>query len=200
MQRRDAPKPQDFPTGQLIDLTSSAQKATERIRLGSSPPPSPYMARNQRAIGHVDQHEVNPPPRRQIIELNDQMPPSTAYTSERSYVIRQQPSHAHLPSGSQGAIYAPGSSQHIPTERYITHERPVDPRVVERPLQYLPQRAHVPVEERYYVIDDDRTRHAPIQYVNQPIQLPSRYIVLDHPQTMDGLERSYDTRQQAAYR
>lgn len=199
-QRRDALKGQEYTSGQLIDLTSSAQKATERIRLDSSPPASPFAPRDRRAVELVDEYGANAPPRRQIIELNGQMPPPTAYGSERPYVIRQRPSQVHPSSASQEMIYAPDESQYVPSERYISRERPVDPRLADRPLQYVPQRAPVAVEDGYYVIDDDHSRRVPVQYATQPVPSTSRYIVLDHPQSTGGLDRTYDTRQQAPYR
>lgn len=194
--RSDVPGGREHNTGQLIDLTSSAQKAAEQIRLDSSPPPSPYATRERREVRPIDPYEAGIPARRQIIELHDQIP---TYNPERSYVIRQQPSQSTLPMTPQARRYGPEVMQYAVAETY-TDDRSGDLRPIERPTQYVAQRLHNPVEERYYVVDEHRSRHAPVHYSTQPVQPASRYIVLDHPQPMEGLEHSYDTRQQVPYR
>lgn len=187
----------------LIDLTSSAEKATQRR------PPSPSSIRAPFAERqHNNMHmiaEPAPQHRRQLIELDDNMPsPRPMYRAEevRHHATVPHDHYVTRPIAREyidGPVYAsdPGRVQMSyghPTERRVIYE-PIPERL---PVRYV---AEDPMAVTY------SDRNAPVYRVNgneqvyrQPPQSytideqPRRIIVLDAGDPMDDVQHTASSR------
>ena len=187
--------PHDYgQSSHLIDLTSSAEKATQRMRIRSRSPASPRITR-QNHIEQMPNAETRVPPRRQVIELDDR------YSTGHDRILREMPVERlqqKVWADPRVELYdrLPDRTQIRPTQRQVLYE-PIPSREIAMQQQYYPiEQNTAPARERVYLIDDDR-RRLPQQAHPEP---PSRYIVLDHPQQMQWTERVSGRQHQPEYR
>ena len=162
----------------LIDLTNSAEQATQRMRV--SPPPSPYLQRYTRIDHDVEMSDENiPPRRRQLIELDQQLPtPSSSARSNMEYDPRYERYAQPVPPRAYGDRPAP----QVLSQRKVYYE-PIDDRQYHaQPARYVvPQPQHVSDDGRYYVVNDGRYQAVHAQAPPPPTTqyVPERRILLD---------------------
>ena len=202
---------------QLIDLTSSAQQATERMRMSLSPPPSPHP-RQMRPTGRdVEMDDETCLRQRRIIDLDQQLPtPASSqqrdhgihssmqihdqYTQSPHMLMQQdrvpmrheysiQPQYTHDP-----VRLVSGASG--PAPRQMLYEPVNNSHLSNRPARQLPEPSgplyHGRVEQQYYVSEAQEERRAqPQRYYSDA---PPRQIVLDTTIPMDGVQYAIDPR------
>lgn len=185
----------------LIDLTSSAEQATERMRISPSPPPSPYLQRPNRVGRDVDMIDENTlPRRRQLIELDHQIP--TPVSSQRSDYGRQIDARSRhgLVTPARSQIYEDRHEfrhtyQPPPPQTQVVYETVDDRQYLDRPIRYVAEQPPMErMEQRYYVVNDQPSQRLP------PQDPYSRRIVLDATIPMEDVRRPTDSRHHPTYR
>jgi len=217
-QHYDAPRRLPERHNQLIDLTRSAQRATERMRMCSSPPPSPYLQQLRQGGRDVDMNDENRPTRqRHLVDIEHSLPtpvswqrhdpgfqpgmrtrdefvqPPRVLVHEDCLPMRHdypvQPSYNHESSRV-------ASNVGVPAHRQVVYE-PIDDRhQLSRSVRYLPEppaSAHNSrSDHQYYVLKAPEKRH--VQSQQYYPDAPSRQITLDTSVPMDGVQHSADPR------
>lgn len=187
----------------LIDLTSSAEKATQRRPPSPNDIRAPFTERPHNSTQMVA--ETVPQPRRQLIELDDNMPsPRPMYRPEqvRQHVMVPQDHYMSRPIARE---YIGGTAYDSDLGRtQVSYGYPAERRVIYEPV---PERQTV-----RYVAEDPSTvsygdRNAPVYRVNgheQVYRLPPqqyatdeqrrRIIVLDAGEPMDDVQPTTNSR------
>lgn len=169
-----------FHQNRLIDLTSSADRANQRLQIESSPPPSPY----QRRVAHqanpnlmeVDQYPSQP---RTLIDLGPQLP--TPASSQRMENVGQSrgngfdPRHAYAtqPQSELGSTIP--VRRQIPEERHIVYEPLAERGNVRHVSEYELQRSQQVSRQREYQMIGEAQPGQPAQSFSRQV------IVLDSP-------------------
>lgn len=197
------------PHHQLIDLTSSAQQATERMRISQSPPPSPYLSRQRSGDRDVEMIDENRPFRqRQMIDVEHQLPtpassqrldhgtrsdvrsrdeymssPRTQLHDDRRPVRHDYP--AQLSYAQNSARVA--SNAGIPAYGQVVYEPVDDRQLLSRPVRYIPEQPPPPYngqrQQQYYVLEPQEIRHTQPQHLYNDSAAP-----------IDGAQYSADPR------
>jgi len=203
---------------QLIDLTSSAQRATERMRMSPSPPPSPYLQQLRQGGRDVDMNGENRPTRqRHMVDLDHQLPtPASSQRHDHGVHSDMRASDEHVQSPRMlmhedrlpmrhgypvQPSYKQESSRLVPTadvpgHRQVVYEPIEERHPLSRPVRYLPEQPapayNARNEPQYYMLEaQEKRRMQPQQYYSDA---PSRQIVLDATVPMDGIQYSADPR------
>ncbi|KAK5947077.1 hypothetical protein PMZ80_001223 [Knufia obscura] len=216
-QHRDARNVAPERHTQLIDLTSSAQQATERMRISQSPPPSPYLSRPRQGGRDVEMIDENRPPRqRQLVDIDRQLAtPASSQQLDRGMpsVIRTRDEYVPSPRTHlhesrfptmhdypAQASYVQNSARvasnaGVPAYRQVAYEPADDRHMLSRPIKYLPEpdpQTYNGQRQQYYVLEGQGNG------LIQPQQLyddaPSHRIVLDATAPMDGVQYSANPR------
>lgn len=194
--------PEDRPF--LIDLTSSAEKASQRRPMSQTPPQAPVI--ELRHTGVRTTNESVGQPRRQLIELShDTSSDRMAYQAEpsRHQNMLRQDQYMMQPSRHEytdGPVYAnerarPPTHYVRPAERRLVYEPVVEPPHLTKMVRYI-------AEEPVPAIYSDRNAHAysanGVDQVHQssmhsyfpPQESTRRLIVLDTAEPMEGVQRT----------
>ena len=217
-QQHDAGRRMHERPSQLIDLTSSAQQATERMRISPSPPPSPYLQRTRQVGGDVEMIDENRPPRhRQMLDIDHHLPPlvpSQRFDHGGRSGLRDRdeyvPSPRMLVHEDRLPMRHDYTTQSLHTQapvrvasnvgalapRQVLYE-PVDERQpLSRHMRYMPEPPapayENPRDRQYYVLDEQGIRRPQPQ--QHYADVPVRRIVLDATVPMDGVQYSAEPR------
>lgn len=190
----------------LIDLTSSAEKASQRR------PASPDQMRmlfQERQIGNLQIAETDPQNRRQLIELDDNIPVSRpAFRREeiRHHVATPQDQYMHrlhvreyIDEGALRHESGPvQGSYRYPAERRMLYEPVAERQSATQPVRLVADEPMTVVysgqnAQAYRLNDHEQVHRLPIQPYTAA-EPSRRLIVLDTADPMEGVQRTTTSR------
>lgn len=187
----------------LIDLTSSAEEASQQRRPSPSPPRALYM---DQPTNDAQRLHDGRPQHRQLIELDHNVPSprvfqhdglgrgQIALTNDR-YVTRA-PNDRHAQDIRYDSDVARDQALYnYPNARRVVYEPVMEQRLLHQPVRYVADEPflarHVDRNGQVYRLNDHETIQRPSLQSNMLYEeKPRRIIVLDTPDPMEGVQRT----------